>query len=199
MASLSEPRAKLVRAAEHLQAFDDAMQTFLEPYLNYTRIEFDDKTGEEVTVFDGEIQDTPIKIRLFIGDSLQNICSALDYLVWQLVLAEGGNPTFKNAFPICESEGRFREEMGKRLHGVGAIAKERIEKLKPYKGGDTFLYLLNYLTNVDKHRHLSVTVMSLQYVAYGASDPSVFDNTQIQLLVFYQFTQLMGAATQWFL
>jgi hypothetical protein len=45
--------------------------------------------------------DVPARFGLIAGDFLQNMRSSLDYLVWQLVIANKRKPGTCNAFPIC--------------------------------------------------------------------------------------------------
>jgi hypothetical protein len=61
----------------------------------------------------------PDKVSLIIGDGLQNIRSALDYLVWELVLAANAEPGEKHQFPICAIPKAFKDEIRRgRLSGL---------------------------------------------------------------------------------
>lgn len=180
-ASLSEPRAKLTWARHHLEALNQATQTILKSYRDNIVSEFDDNTGEEVWIFHGKVEAIPVEISLLIGDCLYNLRSALDYLVWQLVLAEGNTPTRANAFPIGETEKWLKSAGRTYLRGVGATAQTRIARLKPYKGGDDLLYALHSLMNIDKHRHLHVTIVSLLYAMYVVDDENPIKPTSVNL------------------
>ena len=49
----------------------------------------------------------PIEWGAVAGDVIHNARVALDYLVWQLVLANGGTPSSTHQFPIGESAGEL--------------------------------------------------------------------------------------------
>src|SRR5260370_38852808 len=46
------------------------------------------------------VRPPPPEISLTLGDCLHDFRSALDHLMWQLVLATGGQPTASTQFPI---------------------------------------------------------------------------------------------------
>ena len=106
---------------------------------------------------------------MIIGDCLQNLRSSLDYLVWELVLAEGKEPGKHNSFPICpgptsDSFDKALERRGKRpscLEGIHVDAVTEIRKLQPYRWlnewGMDLLWVLNELTNFNKHRRILLT------------------------------------------
>jgi hypothetical protein len=157
--ALDGARRKLIRAQIHLDAVTDTLVRFAD--------------GECAIVPETETDDGLIlRVRLpkvpdtlapTIGDFLFNVRSALDHIVWQLVLSNPPNePTSRNAFPICTSDENFRTALaGHRLDGVPAQAAIIIKNLQPYIGGQNPLATLNDLHNVDKHRQLSlVTAVS---------------------------------------
>jgi hypothetical protein len=91
--------------------------------------------------------------------------SALDHLVWQLVIANGKTPSGKNMFPICTTLSNFTEEIRReRLLGVSISAHTLIDALQPYHRGQPLcdlhpLWILSKLANIDKHRTLNVTTV----------------------------------------
>jgi hypothetical protein len=111
----------------------------------------------------------PARFGLIAGDYLQNLRSVFDYLVWQLILANGKTPHETNtAFPICKSEKSFNDAKDRRLNGVPEEAIKLIEKLQPYPdrnpGGNRpqTIYILDELTNENKHRQvLSATLATI--------------------------------------
>ena len=75
----------------------------------------------------------PEQLPLIVGDCLGNLRSTLDYLVWELVLANGKKPTPGNAFPIAHTLKSYTEEIDRgRLKGVDSGAVALIEKLQPF-------------------------------------------------------------------
>ena len=116
--------------------------------------------GFDVTGVSGP--NIPLEIPLIIGDCLQNLRSALDYLVWELCGAANFQPTDKNQFPVCDTLGAFQNAKRRRaLDGVPISAQTEIESLQPFKSGaaylSTELWILNRLTNISKHRRILVT------------------------------------------
>jgi hypothetical protein len=49
----------------------------------------------------GTMEPVPARFGLISGDVLQSVRSSLDYLVWELVIANGEKPGKHNAFPIA--------------------------------------------------------------------------------------------------
>lgn len=97
------------------------------------------------------------------GEVLYNLRSALDHLVEQLVLANGGKPTPKNQFPICDDEGEWPP--GRTLEGVSPRHEEAIKSHQPFQASDMErdpLRILRKLSNRDKHRHLNFTIMDVR-------------------------------------
>ena len=107
----------------------------------------------------------PARLALLAGDCLQNLRSALDYLVWELVLAANNEPTEKHMFPVCLKEKGFKDALRSgRLQGIDPAALALIDSLQPYKSGELDapgmpLAVLDYLVNVNKHRRVLMTVM----------------------------------------
>lgn len=104
----------------------------------------------------------PESVPLMIGDCLQNLRSALDYLVWELCLAANAEPGKDNAFPVCKSAEAFKDSLKrKRLKGVPQDAIAAIERLQPYHSGAACelhrLAVLDDLTNINKHRRILLT------------------------------------------
>jgi hypothetical protein len=103
---------------------------------------------------------------LIAGDYLQNLRSVFDYLVWQLILANGKTPHETNtAFPICKSPKSFNEAKDRKLAGVPEEAIELIEKLQPYPERNPgnrpqTIHILDELTNANKHRQVLSTTLA---------------------------------------
>jgi hypothetical protein len=150
--TLEGARRKLIRAQVHLDAATNTLARFA--------------TGECKIVPEREGGDLILRVRLpkvpdtlapVIGDFLFNVRSALDHIVWQLVLVNPPNePTGRNAFPICTCDENFSKAIaGHRLDGVSPQAVTLIKNLQPYAERNP-LAKLDHLHNVDKHRQLSL-------------------------------------------
>ena len=74
----------------------------------------------------------------------------------------GEKPCRSNAFPIYK-DSPTDKEIERRLRGVNPCAKHYIKSIQPYKndhaGTGKGLQLLNDMCNIDKHRHLVVTIV----------------------------------------
>jgi hypothetical protein len=108
----------------------------------------------------------PARFGLIAGDYLQNLRSSLDYLVWQLILANGKTPHKTNtAFPICKSAKSWKDAKPHRLAGVPEKAVDLIEKMQPYPERRNRyiplpLEVLDELTNENKHRQVLFTSLA---------------------------------------
>ena len=117
--------------------------------------------SEDPAVQINVVQPVPYRIALIAGDALQNARSALDYLVWELVKAYGSSPK-RQALPVCTTQDGWNATHKARLKDVHPEAVEMIEKLQPFKLQDYrrhVLYALDELTNINKHRHIPLTIL----------------------------------------
>jgi hypothetical protein len=169
MASLDSVRSKLDRAYEHLDCLGNEVATYLKS--NPTRFVADPNSAFErdgTTWVSGSFESADAlspRFALILGDTLNNLRSCLDYLVWELVLAEGKDPSNKNAFPICDTVESFGGELQRgRLNGVHSAVVSHIESSQPYHAGkkshETILWLLHEFTNVNKHRRVLIAKLN---------------------------------------
>ncbi len=130
---------------------------------DYTR-EIDPQTGETVLYMHVLKRPKNPEWGLLIGDMAHNLRSALDHLVWQLVLLNETKPKRRNQFPIISVEREYWEAPEDRsesvrdrmLDGVAEEHRAFIDLVQPYNAGNeagsTSLSHLSWLSNVDKHR-----------------------------------------------
>lgn len=87
-----------------------------------------------------------------VGDALNNLRSALDYVVWQLA----GSPTKKNQFPIFDTPEGFKDHRERYLCTVPPELWAKFEGYQPYSGTEEgrILGALAKLNDADKHRLL---------------------------------------------
>ena len=109
-----------------------------------------------------EGREVPGFAALICGDLLQNVRSTLDYLMWELVIANKQEPDDKNAFPVCIRPKVFKEASKVRLRGVHPDAIAIVESLQPYHFGEgneseSSLFVLDKLTTIQKHRTILLT------------------------------------------
>jgi hypothetical protein len=148
---------KVKRAKHHIADLEGRINTFFtgepDPYPIVKR--HDSGTGDLVYKL-GECSPIPEDFALIIGDILQNLRTALDHLVWQLILSNGGTPNNRSGFPIAKTIKEYEAESPKRVEGMAPDAIKMIRDLNPYCGGNEDLFGLHILNNADKHRILLV-------------------------------------------
>lgn len=112
-----------------------------------------------------EVADTPWNVQIkgnptfavLAGETIQNIRTALDYLVYALIVhTRGRKPRNMTQFPLSATAGDFFSKRYQISELPGEL-RRRIRKLQPYqsksKRSDA-LNLLRLLSNADKHRLL---------------------------------------------
>jgi hypothetical protein len=159
--SLANPRAKLERAQEHLLALDAATGEFFEVDPYGIVGEFDPQTSDYVFRVK-VLREPPLRLGVILGDFIHSLRSALDQLVWQLVLLDGGSPDRSTCFPVASSSAEFQYMAERALRGLVPEQVARIEALQPYHAGDRakvhLLTLLPWLSNTDKHQVIHPTL-----------------------------------------
>ncbi len=137
-----------------------------------------DVDGREWDVIDCEsVRSVPLRLSLLAGDAIHNARSALDHLVYQLVLADDGDPSPRTAFPIHVKE---PDERAARKYdaAVEGITREEpltlIRAFQPYKRPASPLRediaLLGRLDIQDKHRTIPPGVIVLTKAATTVAD-----------------------------
>lgn len=167
MASLESVRQKIVRSAEHLHSLEAEAMRYFSANPGEVVTEEEPHSHRIVLKFREKIP-VPVAIPLIIGDALQNLRSALDYLVWELVLAANNKPGDKHQFPICDSIEAFEDQLRRhRLDGVAPEAVAEIKGLQPYHCGQDKekapIRVLETLTNINKHRRILLAVLAAHH------------------------------------
>lgn len=147
-------QAKVRRAEKHIRDLEAAVSEFTktEPYKLGVRP--NPQIPQLIQAYICEAAEIPVEIPLICSDAIQNLRSALDHLVHQLVLACGNTPDRDTAFPVSIGPTEYGRESQVKLKLVSPDAKKAIDDLKPYKGGNDLLWRLHKLNNLDKHRLL---------------------------------------------
>jgi hypothetical protein len=71
------------------------------------------------------------------------------------------------SFPICESKTVYDDKKRRQTRGMTRQAISAIDAVKPYKGGNDFLWRLNERNNIDKHRLLLVAGSAVRSMDIG--------------------------------
>lgn len=143
---------KVERAKEHIRDLELQIRHFHDggPY----EVLRQDGTNGEITFRVKVRAQPPPEWGTIIGDVIHNLRSALDYLVWQLVLANGKTPGKKTGFPICQNTEEFETHGQQKIRGVTDEVVRLVRELKPYRGGNDVLWRLHELDIMDKHKLL---------------------------------------------
>ena len=163
MPSLDGVHAKLARAEKHIET-----RRTPDWILRTKHMRHSPKPNPETNEIDAfvHLPDPPQAISLILGDAVHNMRSALDHLVYQLVIANAVLPTDKTMFPICDTEEGFLSQAYKRRRLIGVTHEPfaHIQAVQPYnlrKRGGQFqthpLWILDKLENIDKHRRIATT------------------------------------------
>ena len=170
--------AKIARAGDQASSLKLDIERFCADIRPSIVHEVHEDSNEQVWVFRGTTPNVPIGWSIRLGELFYNMRSALDHLVWQLVLANGQRPGRYNAFPIAKNENDWRKQKKRKrwaLKGLSQRSEDTIRCLQPYTGGIGFQFdvsafsKLHTLCNIDKHRHLILAIVG----SYGI-DPIVF-------------------------
>jgi hypothetical protein len=166
--SLMGPRLKFERAEEHLSEVERAIVEYIDTD-PYNIADEPERAGEWIIIRLRAIRTLPDpRWGVRIGEFLHDLRSALDNLVWQLVLLNGETPWSKNQFPIYTKTAPSRARMDEVLRGVRDDHRAQIEELQPYHGEHVHrqikaaLAWLALLSNIDKHRFLHPTITALR-------------------------------------
>ena len=161
---LDDPIQKVLRARHHVQRVESLLLEVRRASAGSIRDYVDERTGEKRWVVETDQPDLGVELSLEIGEAIYQFRSALDHLVWQLVIANGKRPRKENAFPVTDAVGWETGRTQQRLKGVHRDAQALIRSEQPGLGRNPhraqLLVWLDDLWNVDKHRHIYTTVSS---------------------------------------
>lgn len=158
--------AKIHRAEEHIKNFKHAADTLCNEAKENIERQVPADVDEQRWVYRGPTPEVSIEWSVVIGEILYNLRSALDHLVWQLVLLNGEIPGRHNEFPIATDYEAWERKKANSLRGVSQRHQELIGGLQPFSVRigvpirASHLKVLDDLCNVVKHRHLVVAVIA---------------------------------------
>lgn len=137
------------------------------------------KPGFGCIRFHGLSEPDPL-LSVLIGEAAYNLRSALDHLMYAMVIAEGGVPHGQTAFPICRTRTAWHDGKNKkRIKGLKPFGRrlQALHRLQPYRNRPANkhpLVLLDAIMNADKHRHLVVAKLTQEPTGRFFGDGPVF-------------------------
>lgn len=156
-------RLKLSRARDQIQGLSAEFSPYLDG-LPYRPVVHFDRQSRILTLSVKAHQPPDPMWGVKIGEVAHNLRSALDHIVWELVILTTGRPPVlptKNQFPIFKSKEGFRDRgVPDQLRCVGQSAVDVIESEQPFSTGENKLsplWHLQEISNSDKHRTLHLT------------------------------------------
>lgn len=159
--SLAGVWAKIARADEHAQLLEREVGAFFDrdPQPVATSVGYFDPESGWHMVYGIVREDPPPRLGVILGDLVHNVRSALDHLVWQLVLWNDETQTEGprgNAFPFAMTKNAWKGASKGPLLGVSDKHRAILREVQPYKGRNgpenTATAALRDLSNVDKHQ-----------------------------------------------
>jgi hypothetical protein len=165
--------AKVERAREHLKTLYKEIDAFIESEPHEIVSEFDAETLTRIVRLRVLREPDETAWAVLLGDFLHNLRSALDHLVWQLVLLNGAEPGAHNQFPISSRRDTYWRAKkdgapsvrDHRLRGVAEAHRRVIDEVQPYRRGADAqkdpLAILRQLSNVDKHQVLHAALIAV--------------------------------------
>jgi hypothetical protein len=153
---------KLSRGIHHRNEANRLTRAFVKAKPYALRVEFDDATGDKRWVVDRVLRPPPLGISIAVADSIYNLRSALDHLAYRLVLANASQPTKRTAFPLCDTPDKWQSCWKSKTKGMSDPAIALIKSYQPcfqtHPHRAKWASWLDNLCNLDKHRHLYITL-----------------------------------------
>jgi hypothetical protein len=152
--------AKINRAKQEFDVLRSEMGEFFnqDPKPHFSRGYFDAKTWEWVERFQVR-EEPPLRWGVILGDCVHNLRSALDHLICQLTMLNGGTVVdcAQTQYPIAsKSEAQFERMADRRIPGLTPKQRAIVKMTQPYQAGNGVeshpLHVLAELSNADKHR-----------------------------------------------
>lgn len=132
-------RAKIRRARAHLEELKTLIQFGIPqpPVVITWELHHDTQEAVLMARANAQYSPPPVELTLISGEIAHQLCSALDHLVWQLVVVNTGQPPAgtKSGFPIFNTEAGYNKWAPKMIAGVSDAARDQIRVVQPYHAG----------------------------------------------------------------
>lgn len=140
---------KIERAKDHVRDLDLKIDEFMRRKPYAAEVSREQATGHHV-ISALVSEQPPPWWGTIAGDAVQNLRSALDLTIYQLVLASGATPTASTGFPIAETAEEYADVSVPRLSGLNPEVQETVHRLRPYRKGNPVLWRLYRLDDAGR-------------------------------------------------
>lgn len=160
-----DAQLKIERAYQHITDIETRFDKFLEaeyyPFVGNSDTDRGNKALEFI-----KTKSIPVVIPLIVGDAIHNTRAALDLVVSQIEREKTGEGSEFAKLPF----GKTRDALVGTVNGSikkfsPVLADFIIDVIKPYRGGNDFLYALHDLDIRDKHRLIVHTMTMTKGIA----------------------------------
>ncbi len=167
---------KLYRTTEHFDTISKMVKRATSDKGHTFSVKLDHQTQEAIIFIRPKSiryrkHHLPLMISVLIGEFLHNLRSALDNMVYDLVIHDGGMPDEYTEFPIFRHRRKYNSTARGgglfKLHGVSPKGRAFIKGLQPFDDRNPPnpvepLWILHELSRIDKHRLVHVCGMKLK-------------------------------------
>jgi hypothetical protein len=168
---------KFERASTHFSQLERQWGRYTKSVLNPGRLPSGGGYSSGVTVWRdgntwnwalGEVADPPdAEWSLVVGDCVQNLRSALDHLIWHLSTEDERKSHPKQIqFPITLTKQDWASFGSRSIQGLVPAARKAVLVLQPFTKPSADrpdpLAVLNELSNLDKHRRIHLTHVTVE-------------------------------------
>lgn len=163
---------KLDRANHHIADLDARREVFLTTRPCKIRTQYNSQTSHTDYIVE-DVAEVDPAISLVIGDAIHNLRAALDHLAASLVRDNGAPVLSSTYFPICQSPAKYIAQAPGKIQGMSIADQKRIGFLKPYLGGNNYLWGLHKMDIADKHSLILTHTQCVGGINYRVSDADV--------------------------
>lgn len=150
-----EARLKIDRANKHIADVQSVVGSLKDRYISI--VETHQPTGGKMLTYEcPDLARILIDLSLISGDAVHNLRTSLDY-AWIVVITKLGLPTSRwNKFPFSETPEKLHDVLAQRKINTSspALYERIVSDIKPYPGGNLYLWALHEMDIMDKHKLL---------------------------------------------
>jgi hypothetical protein len=174
---------RIKRAGKHLSELNDSIESMRKGELAFPARVKPNPQGGFPTLRFGQMLDE--MFRPAIGNVIQELRTALDYMIYDLAFLDSGQLQENTQFVIEDCEKVFRRKMKSRLKGLSDAHIAMVAALQPCNGCD-WIKRLAGLSNPDKHKTLLNVSVSGSFdmkfeMTLGRADPQTGQRPVIHL------------------